>query len=90
MKKAVALTYQKDLPAPFLLARGKNELAGRLCRIAEDHCITIMKDDELVESLFTLDVGSFIPEDLFEVVAELLAFVYRLDYGEQSMKQDFI
>ena len=71
MSKAVALQYSKDLPAPFITASGKGLLAERMLRIAEDEGIPIEKRDDLAEVLFTLEIGTFIPEELYEVIAQL-------------------
>jgi type III secretion system FlhB-like substrate exporter len=76
MEKAVAIRYHQDLPAPFIVAKGKKELAHKLVSIAEEHKIQILKQDELTERLFCLDVGSLIPENVYGLVAEILAFVY--------------
>ena len=77
MKRAVAIQYKTDMPAPFILAKERGELAKQLLAIAERHGIEMIRDDSLVESLFYLESGSYIPESLFEAVAALLAYVYR-------------
>jgi len=69
--KAVALKYSKELPAPFIAAAGKGRLADRMIEIAEENGIPIEKREDLTEVLFTLDAGSFIPEGLYEVIAQL-------------------
>ena len=88
MKKAVALKYSADVPAPFILSRGKRELADRLLRLAEEHGITIVEDREVTDALFQFEPGTFIPEHMYELVAQLLAFVYALEHGNENMKQD--
>lgn len=88
MEKSVALKYSSDLSAPFILAKGKGNLAGRLRRIAEESGVTIIDDKVLTESLFVFDTGSFIPEYMYETVAELLAFVYSVERQKQNMIQD--
>ena len=69
--KAVALKYSKDLPAPFIAAAGKGHLADRIIEIAEESGIPVERREDLTEVLFTLDAGSFIPEGLYEVIAQL-------------------
>lgn len=69
--KAVALKYNEELPAPFIAARGKGLLAKRMIEIAAEEGIPIEQREELTEVLFTLDTGSFIPEELYEVIAQL-------------------
>ncbi len=75
MNRAVAIKYLNNLPAPFIIGKGKNRLADQLVRIAAEHDITIMEMPELADSLFTLETGTFIPEEYFKIIAELLVFV---------------
>ena len=77
MKRAVALRYDESLPAPFVLAKGRGELANRLLEIARQYGIEVVEDELLTESLFLLDIDEVIPEKMFEIVAALLAYVYR-------------
>jgi flagellar biosynthetic protein FlhB len=77
---AVALKYelQKDA-APVLLAKGVDEIALRIRKIAEENDVIIYEDPPLAQTLYrTVEVGSAIPENLYEAVASVLAFVYRL------------
>ena len=76
-KTAVALQYDRRLPAPLVVARGKGELARRLETIARENGVPVVETDELAESLHALEPGTCIPESFYEVVAELLAFVWR-------------
>jgi type III secretion system FlhB-like substrate exporter len=76
--KAVAVKYAKGLPAPFVVAKGRHELARRLVEIAESNGVEIMDMPEFAESLITLETGDWIPEEYFEVIAEVLAFVYKV------------
>ena len=78
MDKAVAVKYAQGLPAPFVVAKGRHELARRLVEIAKSSNVEIVDLPELAESLITLESGDWIPEEYFEVIAEVLAFVYRL------------
>ena len=78
MDRAVAIKYATGLPAPFVIGKGRNEIARRLVAIAKEHGIQLFEAPELAESLFTLDVGDWIPEEYFEIIAEILAFVYRM------------
>ncbi len=78
MEKAVAIKYMEDLPAPFVIAKGKGELARIIRKIAADNDISLLKDINLTESLIELDVGSYIPEELYELIAKILVFVLDL------------
>ena len=75
MNRAVAIQYNKKLPAPFITARGKGFLAARLMKIAEEHSIPVVKDDLLSETLYILEPGEYIPEEVFGIVAEILVFI---------------
>jgi flagellar biosynthesis protein len=75
---AVALQYTEDLPAPLVLAVGRGRLAEAIVRIARETGVTLVEDPQLADSLARLDVNTLIPESLYQVVAELLAFVRNL------------
>ncbi|MDP4172799.1 MAG: EscU/YscU/HrcU family type III secretion system export apparatus switch protein [Bacteroidota bacterium] len=79
-KGAIALGYniEKD-NAPKILAKGSGELAERIIAIAKENKILIKDDPLLFDSLYSLEVGEEIPVRLFQVIAELLAFVYRVN-----------
>ncbi|HCZ06530.1 MAG: flagellar biosynthesis protein [Thermotogota bacterium] len=84
LKKAAALRYdpESDL-APRVVASGVNEIAERIVEIAKDQGIPVVENPDLVEKLVRLEIYSEIPPELYQVVAEVLAFVYRLgEYGQ--------
>ena len=83
--KAVAVKYKKDAVAPNLTAKGKGEIAERIIKLAQDNGVPLHKDADLVEVLSLLDVNELIPPALYQVVAEVLAFVYQLN---QERKQE--
>ena len=76
--KAVVIRYLKSLPAPYIVCKGKKKLAERIIKIAEENDVEIIREDQLSERLYQLDQGDFIPEELYEVTAEILSFVYNL------------
>jgi len=79
-KRAVALRYQAERdPAPRVIAQGQGILADRILSIARSEGIHIQEDPDLLALLATLEVNETIPEDLYRAVAEVLAFVYRLN-----------
>jgi flagellar biosynthesis protein len=79
MKKAVALKYTFELPAPFIMAKGRGDLAKKIEEIALKNEIPIVKNYELTEGLIDLDLGTFIPEEFYEIIAKILVFVTK--YG---------
>ena len=79
-RRAVALRYdaQRD-SAPRVVAKGNRILADRIIALAKESGVHIHEDPDLVGLLAKLDVDATIPEGLFRAVAEVLAFVYRLN-----------
>lgn len=77
---AVALKYSpEEHPAPQVVAKGRNILAQRIKAIAQDHNIPVVENRLLAQSLYKLvEVGGLIPPDLYQAVAEVLAYVYKL------------
>jgi len=78
MEKAVAIKYTDDIPAPFILAKGRGEIAEIIKKIAEENGIHIMCLPDLADSLIEIEEGSFIPEEYYEIIAEILVFVRNL------------
>ncbi len=78
MKKAVAVKYLQDLPAPFIVAKGRGALAEKIESIARENDVGIVVDDGLAARLIEIDVGEFIPEELYRIIAEILVFAMRL------------
>ncbi|HON39617.1 MAG TPA: EscU/YscU/HrcU family type III secretion system export apparatus switch protein [Deltaproteobacteria bacterium] len=78
--KAVALKYERGKdPAPRVTAKGRGVVAERILAIAREHNIPIRQDKALLDALYRLDINEEIPEDLYRVIAEVLAFVYRMN-----------
>jgi len=79
-KKAVALRYQRgEDTAPVVVAKGGGAIADRIIEIAREHDIPLYEDPDLVEVLAKVDLGNIIPPQLYQAVAEVLAFVYNLN-----------
>ncbi|MGE6487973.1 EscU/YscU/HrcU family type III secretion system export apparatus switch protein [Paenisporosarcina sp. NPDC076898] len=79
-KEVVALTYKQNLEnAPTVIAKGKGAIAENLIKIAQEHHIPIQEDPSLVALLGQLDINESIPEELYQAVAEVFAFIYRID-----------
>lgn len=79
-KEAVALSYdhEKDA-APKVVAKGKGKVAENILKKAQDYDIPIQEDPSLIQLLAEINVNDSIPEQLFEAVAEVFAFIYRVD-----------
>ncbi len=77
-KKAAALKYEKGKDnAPKLVAKGEDLIAEKILQIAEENQIFIKEDKELIEVLSTLDLYQEIPEELYQVIAEVLVYIYK-------------
>jgi len=78
MKKAVALSYTTDVPAPFITGRGAGRIAERILDIAAEHDIPVVRDDILSNTLFLLNPGEYIPEEVYGIVAEIFIFIQEM------------
>ncbi len=79
-KKAVALSYKQDNDeAPRLSAKGAGDTAEKIIELAKKNNIPIQEDANLVGLLSQLELNQKIPSELYEVVAEIFAFIYQLD-----------
>lgn len=77
---AAALHYDPVKPEPpQVLAVGRGLMADEIVRVAKLHGIPMHEDPGLVEALARLDVSDYIPRELYAVVAEVLAYVFRVD-----------
>jgi len=77
--KAAALKYSPgDKTGPRMVAKGRGLVAERIIEIAKECGVPIHEDSELVEVLSALELNEEIPPELYKAVAEVLAFIYRL------------
>jgi len=91
MKKnevAVALSYARG-DIPRVIAKGTGEIAKRIIATAQELGIPVQQNELLVEALARIELTGEIPPELYQAVAEVLAFVYRLDdaYKRHAEKQ---
>jgi len=76
---AAALKYKaSEDNAPRMIAKGKGRIAERIIELAKENNIPVREDPDLVEALLKLEINQYIPEELYKVVAEILAFIYRM------------
>ncbi|MEZ4598758.1 MAG: EscU/YscU/HrcU family type III secretion system export apparatus switch protein [Syntrophotaleaceae bacterium] len=85
-EKAVALKYEKGRNAPTVVAGGKGPIAEKILAAAREAGVEVVEDPDLVELLAKIPLGAEIPPELYQAVAEILAFVYRINnrYGGDS------
>jgi flagellar biosynthesis protein len=80
-KPLVAAALQYDLEqddAPKVIARGQRKIAEQILAEARKHNIPIHEDPDLVTALAGVNLGEEIPVELYHVVAEVLAYIYRV------------
>ena len=76
---AVALKYEEGMQAPMLVAKGQDAVALRIKEIAGENNVTIVENKSLARAIYqTVEIGSYIPYELYQAVAEVLAYVYKL------------
>lgn len=78
-KKAVALSYEPGETAPKVVASGRGYVASHIIETAKEHEVPVHKDEKLTESLLPLEIGEYIPPELYGVVAEVLVYVDEMD-----------
>ncbi|CAB0151065.1 hypothetical protein PSI9734_01481 [Pseudidiomarina piscicola] len=83
-KKAVALKYQAFDPAPKVVAKGDHELAQRIIEKARAHGVFVHESEDLVMLLAKLEVGDFVPAQLWEIVAELLVWLQSVEATQKE------
>lgn len=85
-KTAVALSYNPDEAAPKIVASGRGFLADKIIKKAEESQVPLHQDDRLANTLSRLEIGEFIPPELYEVVAEVLIYVDRMDNMKDKIR----
>jgi flagellar biosynthetic protein FlhB len=83
---AIALQYDsEDMSAPKVVAKGAGFIAARIREIANSSGVPVVENRPLAQTLFkAVEIGEFIPVNLYRAVAEVLAYVYRLKAGKTS------
>lgn len=76
-RQAIALKYDGQ-QAPTLTAKGDDELAEAILKIARDYEVPIYENAELVKLLARLELGESIPVELYRTIAEIIAFAWNL------------
>ncbi len=76
-KKAVGLKYNEG-SAPEVVSKGFGELAEQIIQLANDSGVLVHEDEALCQWLGQLDIGQSIPEEMYHVIAELIAFSFVL------------
>ncbi len=80
LQQAIALTYELGETAPKVVAKGRGFIAQRIIEEAKAHNIFVHESKELVALLMRVNLDEQIPPALYTAIAEILAWLYRLEY----------
>ncbi|WP_136604615.1 EscU/YscU/HrcU family type III secretion system export apparatus switch protein [Paenibacillus dokdonensis] len=90
MKKAVALKYAPgEAEAPVVAAKGRGKIAESILEKAKEHGVPVQEDAALVEVLSKLDLDQQIPPELYQLVAEVLSYIYRADRSVRERENEW-
>ena len=78
-KQAIAIQYNPEEVAPKILASGTGIIADKIIEKAKSSDVPLYEDNKLANTLSKLDIGEYIPPELYSIVAEILVFVDNLD-----------
>ena len=83
-QQAIALTYASGDYAPKVVAKGRGLIAEQIIARAKEHQVFVHESKDLVALLMQVDLDDHIPPELYLAIAEILAWLYRLESGAQS------
>ena len=87
-RKAVALKYDPETnTAPRVVAKGKGYVADNILAAAQSNSIPVYQNKSLVNLLMALDLDKEIPPELYTTVAEVLAYIYRMDSKAKARRR---
>lgn len=86
-KKVAALSYKEGMKAPTVIAKGSGFVAENILKEGRKQDIPVYKDETLAKLLNEIEVGEYIPEALYEVVAQVLVFVSDMDELYEKVKK---
>lgn len=81
-QQAIALAYETGDFAPRVVAKGKGIIAEQIIAKAKEHDVFVHESRELLALLMQVDLDDHIPPALYQAIAEVLAWLYRLEHGE--------
>ena len=86
-RKAVALKYEaeRDL-APKVIAKGRGHVAEHILETAQKNSVPVYQDKTLVNMLMALEIDREIPPELYKAIAEVMAYVYKMDKSHGQAK----
>ena len=79
-QQAIALSYKQDHNvAPKVIAKGSGFVAEKILETAKQHSVPVYQNETLVSMLMAVELDREIPPELYQAVAEVLAYIYRID-----------
>ena len=84
LREAVALAYRESDAAPKVVAKGRGLIADEIMARAKEHGVYVHESPELLSLLTQVDLDQHIPANLYAAVAELLAWLYRMEHPDQQ------
>lgn len=81
-QQAIALAYESGDFAPKVVAKGRGLIAEQIITKAKEHDVFVHESKDLVALLMQVDLDDHIPPALYQAIAEILAWLYRLEQGD--------
>ena len=88
MKRAVAMAYSSEDGAPRVVAKGSGISAEAIISLANESGVYVHQSPELVNLLMQVDLDNEIPPELYQAVAEILAWLYSLDQSMSASQEN--
>lgn len=85
-ERAAALAYD-HIGVPKVVAKGEGYIARKIIEKAEEEGIPIQKNEVLIEALMNVEISNEIPPELYQAVAEVLAFIYKLNKISENIQE---
>lgn len=83
-KTATALSYPEGSKAPFITAQGRDGTAEKMLEIAKQHNIPVFSEPLTSEILSLYELGDYIPEETYEIIAKIVSFIRRVENEENK------
>ncbi len=83
-QQAVAIAYESGDLAPSVIAKGHGAIADHIIAIAQEQGVFVHESKDLVAMLMQVDLDEHIPTELYQAIAEILAWLYRIENGEST------
>lgn len=89
-QQAIALAYETGDFAPKVVAKGRGLVAEQIIAKAKEHQVFVHESKDLVALLMQVDLDHYIPPELYLAIAEILAWLYRLETGATSVEDGLL